>query len=208
MPQFATAQEEFWAGRFGDEYTGRNQSAGLVAANIALFSKILERTPPVTSVVEFGANVGLNLRAIQALVPAVKLAAVEINSTAAEALRGLGFVDVQEGSFLDYSPVLTYDLSFTKGVLIHIDPESLPSVYDVLYAASHRYIAIAEYFSPQPQSLEYRGHSERLYKRDFAGEILDRFPDLRVVDYGFVWRRDAFPQDDLTWFLLEKPLAP
>jgi spore coat polysaccharide biosynthesis protein SpsF len=45
----------------------------------------------------------------------------------------------------------------------------------------------------------------RLWKRDFAGEMLDRFPDLKVVDYGFVWRRDPIaPMDDITWVLLEK----
>ncbi|NDB35890.1 MAG: pseudaminic acid biosynthesis-associated methylase, partial [Flavobacteriia bacterium] len=42
-------------------------------------------------------------------------------------------------------------------------------------------------------------------KRDFAGELLDTFPDLRLVDYGFAYKRDtSFPQDDITWFLLEK----
>lgn len=35
--------------------------------------------------------------------------------------------------------------------------------------------------------------------------MLDRFPDLTVADYGFVWRHDpVFPGDDLNWFLLEK----
>jgi len=45
-----------------------------------------------------------------------------------------------------------------------------------------------------------------LFKRDFAGEMLDRYPALKLLDYGFVYRRDPlFPQDDMTWFLLEKP---
>jgi len=44
-----------------------------------------------------------------------------------------------------------------------------------------------------------------LFKRDFAGEMLERFADLKLLDYGFVYRRDPnFPQDDITWFLLEK----
>ncbi|MBI3705395.1 MAG: pseudaminic acid biosynthesis-associated methylase, partial [Rhizobiales bacterium] len=39
---------------------------------------------------------------------------------------------------------------------------------------------------------------------DVAGDMLDRVP-LRIVDYGFAWRRDpVFPQDDVTWFLLER----
>jgi spore coat polysaccharide biosynthesis protein SpsF len=54
-------------------------------------------------------------------------------------------------------------------------------------------------------SVPYRGHAERLFKRDFAGEMLKRYPKLRLLDYGFAYHGDAnFPQDDITWFLLEK----
>jgi hypothetical protein len=54
-------------------------------------------------------------------------------------------------------------------------------------------------------AIDYRGHRERLFKRDFAGDILDRHGDLHLVDYGFVYHRDPnYPKDDLTWFLLEK----
>ena len=54
-------------------------------------------------------------------------------------------------------------------------------------------------------SLEYRGHFDRLFKRDFAGDILDKYSNVKLVDYGFVYHRDNnFPKDDLTWFLLEK----
>jgi len=39
----------------------------------------------------------------------------------------------------------------------------------------------------------------------FCGEIMGRYPDLRLVDYGFAYRRgSSFPQADITWFLLEK----
>ncbi len=35
--------------------------------------------------------------------------------------------------------------------------------------------------------------------------MLDKFPDLVLIDYGFVYHRDSyFPGDDLTWFLMEK----
>jgi hypothetical protein len=56
-----------------------------------------------------------------------------------------------------------------------------------------------------PVSVNYRGNTDRLFKRDFAGEMLDRFKDLRLLDYGFSYHRDNnFPQDDINWFLLEK----
>lgn len=62
---------------------------------------------------------------------------------------------------------------------------------------------VAEYYNPTPVEVRYREQEGLMWKRDFAGELLDRYTDLRLVDYGFVWRRDAFPQDDVTWFLLE-----
>ena len=53
--------------------------------------------------------------------------------------------------------------------------------------------------------MSYRGHSERLFKRDFAGELVDEF-NLNLVDYGFWYRRDNIASEfgDMTWFLLEK----
>lgn len=202
---FKTAQEEFWAGEFGDEYTDRNVGLGWIAANTALFGKVLARTTNVDSVVEFGANLGLNLQAISTLRPAADLAAVEINGAAAAKLRSWGKTEVFEQSILEFEPARTYDLALIKGVLIHINPDELPTVYDKLYASSGRYICTVEYYNPSPVAIPYRGHSDRLFKRDFAGEILDRFPDLKLVDYGFCWHRDPnFPQDDVTWFLLEK----
>jgi hypothetical protein len=64
---------------------------------------------------------------------------------------------------------------------------------------------LCEYYNPAPTTVSYRGHNERLFKRDFAGEIMDRHPEMQLVDYGFAYHRDPnFPQDDITWFLMEK----
>ena len=92
-----------------------------------------------------------------------------------------------------------------KTVLIHINPNMLDVVYEKLHNSSNRYILIAEYYSQAPESIDYRGHSNQLMKRDFAGEMLDKYRDLILVDYGFVYHRDNyFQQDDNNWFLLEK----
>jgi len=88
--------------------------------------------------------------------------------------------------------------------MIHIAPEQLEGVYQKLYQASRRFILIAEeYYNTTPVSVPYCGHVDRLFNRDFAGAMLDRHPDLELVDYGFVYYLDVlFPQDDMTWFLL------
>ena len=91
------------------------------------------------------------------------------------------------------------------GVLIHIAPEYLPLAYENIYRATRRYILIGEYYSRQPEEVSYRGYKNKLFKRDFAGEMLDKYTDLRLVDYGFFYHKDESSKlDDITWFLMEK----
>jgi pseudaminic acid biosynthesis-associated methylase len=206
MSQFKTEQEAFWAGEFGDAYVQRSQGDLLVAANIDMFSKALRVAQPVASCIEFGANVGLNLRALKALYPQMEQHAIEINADAvAQLQKVVPAGNIHHGSILEYEPARLFDLVLIKGVLIHINPEHLPAVYDKLYRSAGKYIIVCEYYNPTPVTVTYRGHENRLFKRDFAGELMDRFADVKLLDYGFVYRRDPkFPQDDGTWFLLEK----
>jgi spore coat polysaccharide biosynthesis protein SpsF len=205
---YKTEQEVFWAGDFGNEYIGRNKAPELIAANLSLFSDILNHANGIGAIIEFGANVGLNLQALHQLLPKAKLAAIEINAQAANELRSLGYVDVRHQSILDYTPQDTHDLSFIKTVLIHINPDHLATVYDAIYTSSRKYICVVEYYNPTPVTVTYRGHTERLFKRDFAGEIMDRYSDLRLVAYGFkYWRDPSFNHSDVTWFLMEKSAA-
>lgn len=205
MKKFTTEQEEFWAGNFGDQYVERNQGQQIVAGNTALFSRIMARTNGVKSTIEFGANIGMNLMAIRNLFPKMELSAIEINESAIEQLNRLEYVNVYPQSILDFACDYARDFVFIKGVLIHINPDALPQVYELLYQTSSRYICLAEYYNPSPVEVSYRGHAGKLFKRDFAGEMLKRFPALRLIDYGFVYHGDPnFPLDDITWFLLEK----
>lgn len=203
---YTTPQEAFWAGDFGSEYISRNQGDLLLASNLNFFGKSLARVENLTSCIEFGANIGMNLRAVKLLYPQATLNAIEINPDAAKELRSFaGESNVYEGSIFDYPVAQSFDLSLIKGVLIHINPDMLSKVYQKLYEASNRYILVCEYYNPSPVSINYRGHTDRLFKRDFAGEMLDTFKDLKLIDYGFSYKRDpSFPQDDITWFLMEK----
>lgn len=208
MASFVTDQEEFWAGQFGDDYVDRNRGQEWVASNAALFAQILRSAGQIGSVLELGANVGLNLMGLRGLLPNANLAGVEINAAAAAELERLGYVEVHAESILDFSPARRSNLVFTKGVLIHLHPDVLPQVYDLMYNASDRYVMMAEYYNPSPMTMNYRGHEGRLFKRDFAGEFMSAYPDVKLVSYGFAYHADAnFPQDDLTWFLMEKSRA-
>jgi len=200
-----TAQERFWQGEFGDAYVDRNAGAAAVASSLAFFGRALARAGGLGSVLELGTNRGLNLQALRALLPQAQLQGVELNGKACALARALNVAEIWEGSLFDYPVTAGFDLAFTKGVLIHLPPDLLPAAYDKLYQASRRFILVAEYYNPTPVEVSYRGHAERLFKRDFAGDLLDRHADLRLLDYGFVYHRDPlFPADDISWFLLEK----
>ena len=203
---YQTEQESFWAGEFGEKYMLRNDlSSDFMAAKLALWGAVLRVCKGgIDSVLELGANVGGNLRAIHALLPSAALTDVEINAVAAAALREWGVAEVIEGSLYESVPRRQWEFVFTSGVLIHLKPEMLPATYKIMEKSSSRYVCMAEYYNPIPVALEYRGHAERLYKRDFAGEFLDACPDFVLRDYGFTYHRDMPGFDDINWFLMER----
>ena len=64
---------------------------------------------------------------------------------------------------------------------------------------------VYEYYSSIPLTIRYRGHNDKLFKRDFASEMLDKYPDSKLVGYGFSYIKDlTSPQDDITWLLMQK----
>ncbi|ADR32829.1 pseudaminic acid biosynthesis-associated methylase [Sulfuricurvum kujiense DSM 16994] len=205
MSKFSTEQEKFWAGEFGDDYISRNRGENLIASNTVIFARLFQRIQKIESIIEFGANIGMNIHAIGNLLPKAYLSAVEINAVAVEHLKKIPDLNIYHQSILEFESERHYDLVFTKGVLIHIDPNELQNVYERMYKSSKRYIAMVEYHSPSPVELDYRGHKEKLFKRDFAGELWEKYPDLTLLDYGFFYGRDPrHGQEDVNWFLFEK----
>jgi spore coat polysaccharide biosynthesis protein SpsF len=203
---YDTQQEQLWAGEHTKAYIERNSGPSLLAAKTALFAQILAHVREVKSVIEFGPNIGLNLQAIRTLLPAVQQTAVEISPAAAEILREKRDIEVFNDSLLNFKSSRTWDLAFTMGVLIHVNPGRLRDAYDVLYRASSRYVLMIEYYNPTPMMIMHRGMPDQMFKRDFPREMLEAHPDLNLLEYGFVYHRDpVFPLDDVTWFLFERP---
>ncbi len=200
-----TDQEKFWEGEFGEKYIDRNIDLALLSSNISFFSKVLSTMGGVKSILELGCNAGMNLKAIKNLNKDIALTGVDINKKALSEVDKWGGATTIVSSILDLNVEAKYDLTFTKGVMIHINPEFLEIVYSNLYDLSKKYILVAEYYNPKPVSIDYHGYQDRLFKRDFAGEMLDKYSNLSLIDYGFLYHRDpVFPQDDINWFLLRK----
>lgn len=193
-----------WAGRFGDEWVDRCQATPeLKAAHLAMFRDILRRVEAVDSVCELGASYGLNMMLLHTLLPHAELTGVEINHKAAEMLAQLPYVNAIESSIYQAKFAQQYDLVLSKGVAMYQDEAVLGDFYEILHSLSKRYIVLCEYYNPTPVEVPHR--ESKLYKRDFAGELMDKYSDLKLLDYGFQYHRDyLFPADDVNWFLLEK----
>lgn len=199
MPHLTT--ENLWGSDFGNDYHRR--SPGSVEANAAFFEIALMAAPDVGSILEFGAGVGNNLRALRQRYPKAEMATVEINTEAC--LQQPEFATQYLTPISDFTQDRTWGLTLSKGVLIHQPPEAVNDYYEKMYCYTSRYILMAEYYSPRVEMIEYRGTTNSLWKRPFMQEMMDRFTDLRLLDYGFQWCRDEIaPQDDLTWALWEK----
>ncbi len=76
--EYKTEQERFWAGSFGSQYSERNQGDDLLASNLSLFSQALHKIQPIENMIEFGANIGMNLKALKLLFPNTNQYAIEI----------------------------------------------------------------------------------------------------------------------------------
>ncbi|MEM9543298.1 MAG: pseudaminic acid biosynthesis-associated methylase [Cyanobacteria bacterium P01_E01_bin.42] len=197
-----TEQELFWQGEFGDRYTSRNDINPQL--RISFFATVLKNTYGIQNICELGCNRGHNLEAIYRLSPNFNLTGIEINSEAIDILKDNPNIQTIHSSIQDFAPNKKFDLVFSCGVLIHIHPNDLRSIYQKMYEISSRYILLNEYYNPAPVEINYRGHSQKLFKRDFAGEFLDLYSNISVVTYGFLWQRLNPAWDDTTWFLLEK----
>jgi len=193
---------EYWAGKDGDAYHQRQTVTD--QANVRYFANALAQHDPA-SAIELGCGDGRNMKALLQLHPLMRFVGVDVNLGALKQAAEYGCtVGMSAADPKIHAAVMPADLVYTKGVLIHIPPDQLPAVYDNIYHLSNDLILIGEYYAPQRTEILYRGQTGKLWKADFAGELMDFYPDLTLVDYGFHYHRDRYPQDDITWFLLRK----
>ena len=201
-------QEKFWIGNFGTKYIKRNSKPSILKSNIIFFKNCTSKLNKKKnySLIEYGSNIGLNLIALKKVLKLNKVKAVEINKNSFYELTKHKFVEAKNISALNFTEKIKYDLVLTKGFLIHINPNKLKKIYKILYESCKKkgHILICEYYNPTPLSLKYRGFKNVLFKRDFAGEMMKKYSNLKLIDYAFSYHKDKYYQNDITWFLLKK----
>ncbi|MBW2029638.1 MAG: methyltransferase domain-containing protein [Deltaproteobacteria bacterium] len=205
-----TRQLGFWTGDFGNKYVERNLfSSEQIRERGQELDKLLVSAgiSKDISILEIGANIGVNLKGLRRCGWNGVFYAVEPNRKAYEILVNDKEICLEQGVNMDGFDLpfqeSSIDMVFTCGVLIHVHPDDLLRLCSEIHRVSRRYVLCVEYFSPEPVEVKYRGHDGMLFKRDFGGFYLDRWPELRLLAYGFLWKRvSCF--DDVTWWLFQK----
>jgi spore coat polysaccharide biosynthesis protein SpsF len=204
MKNKINSQEKFWQGNFGNSYIKRNNSQKSVKNNFYFFKKVFNKRVKINSLIELGPNIGLNLIALRKIFKNLSITGVEINKKACEQLKKIKNVRVINNSILKFKLKSKFDLVLIKGVMIHVHPKNLKKLYKKIEKLSKKYILICEYYNPYPISIKYRGYKNKLFKNDYAGDFLKIYKNYKLLDYGFNYHLDKYPQDDSSWFLLRK----
>lgn len=208
-----TRQMEEWAGDFGEEYTRRN------TLSLATLESLYEEKYGITrtamndafvgnldrnmKVLEVGSNTGNQLLCLQKM-GFSHLYGIELQHYAVEFSKSrIKAINLIQGSAFDLPFKDSYfDIVFTSGLLIHINPEDISLVMEEMHRCTSQYIWGMEYYAEQYVEIEYRGHSNMLWKSDFPKLFLNLFSDLELVEKQLYKYRDGDNADVM--YLLKK----
>ena len=199
-------QEAFWASRYAQEYIRKNSTFDHELGATA-WRTMLAKAHGIANYLECGCNIGRNVEQIKRVLPEAQPSVIEISEPAFRIVTATQKMHhAFNGSILESRlPTRSFDLVFTIGVLIHIAPDALLAHMQKMFDYSAKYILMGEYFNRTPVTLEYRGETDKLFKRDFGKLFIENF-HVRLVDYGFLWGHiyDKAGFDDITWWLFER----
>jgi pseudaminic acid biosynthesis-associated methylase len=208
-----TNQTQQWSSEFGKEYTDRSPQTieimdelykkqfGLTRTELNLmFLSNLDRS---IKILEVGCNVGVQLQGLQRI-GFKNLYGIELQPYAVEVSKqNTKNINLIQGSAFDIPFKDSYfELVFTSGVLIHINPNNLNTAMREIYRCTSEYIWGFEYHADQYTEIPYRGHSNLLWKADFAKLYLNQFKDLELVKEKHIKYLDNDNVDSM--FLLKK----
>lgn len=202
-----------WTGSLGKKYLERNPKSDAEMNNLyrnkfgidreqmnqQFFS---ETNVQLSRILEVGCNMGIQLAILSKLFQA-KLYGVEPFEAARQGgLKIHPYLNIVLGDSSDVPFKSSYfDMVFTSGVLIHINPEDYEATTREIARCSKRYIWGFEYYSPEVKEIEYRGQSGLLWANNFAEVYQHHNPYLTLILERFYTDNESHISQ---MFLLEK----
>lgn len=207
-----TKEEKFWSSNFGAEYLERNEFSNkeldqLYINNFGIARSKLNKEflgkLKLKNILEVGCNVGSQLALLQNQ-GFKNLYGVEIFPKAVQKAKShTKNINIIQGTAFDIPFKDSYfDLVFTAGVLIHINPMDVKRAIREIYRVSNKYIWGYEYYNPKYIGIDYRKNKSRLWKGDFCKMYLDIFPGLKLVKRKKLKYLSSENHDEM--FLLKK----
>jgi pseudaminic acid biosynthesis-associated methylase len=190
--QSPTHQMKVWQDQFGKEYTERSvfspkgldweYQATWGVTRTAMNADFLQGVEQDGCILEVGCNVGNQLLCLQSM-GFTRLYGIEIQAYAVEKAKSRSQdINIIQGSAFDLPFRDAYfDLVFTSGVLIHLNPSDLPKALGEIHRCSRHFIWGFEYFAERFTEVRYRGQENMLWKGDYSGAYQRQFPNLRLI---------------------------
>ena len=184
-------QQNFWSGKFGSSYIERNNSidkinhAYRIQTGISvedIFKEIFGNLDKDLSILELGCNIGTKLQILNNM-GFKKLHGVEINQEAANlAQNNNPSFHIFNSSIEEFdSEKNHFDIVFTSGVLIHVDPNNITQIIKKMVNLSKKYIFGFEYFDENISEIKYRENNNVCWKMNYPKRIQELFPNLKLV---------------------------
>ena len=142
-------QADAWTNAHGMKYVVHHLKEDWQKSRVEKWRQILSHFPDATSCFEIGCNIGTNLRTIRHCRPEAVVSGLEINPYAALEAEKISNGDVFLGEIASHDfKHEQYDLVFSRGVLIHINPDKIEEVITKMISAASKYLLIWENYSP------------------------------------------------------------
>ncbi|MDD5617612.1 MAG: methyltransferase domain-containing protein [Candidatus Omnitrophica bacterium] len=192
-----TYQMKKWGQDFGRNYTDRNnytvdmmdrlykKNYGITRTRLnELFVGGLKKS---IKILEVGSNIGTQLASLQKM-GFKNLYGIEINKYAIDRAKSkTKDINIIEGSIFDIPFKDRYfDLVFTSGVLIHINPKDIEKGLREIYRCASSYIWVYEFYSDRYENILYRGEKNLLWKANYPNVYTRIFPDLKIIKHKFL----------------------
>lgn len=185
-----SSQKEFWLSNFANSYMSRNSNIDYVNNNYKektgfteeeIFMEFFSDFDRDMSILEVGCNVGVKISMLQKM-GFTNLTGVELNKNAYEIAKKK-FPDIEfiNSDIEQFETGKKYDLVYTCGVLIHLNPAIISNVVKKIFSLSNMYIFGFESYSEILQEVRYRENLHVQWKQDFMGAYMKNFPELNII---------------------------
>jgi pseudaminic acid biosynthesis-associated methylase len=208
-----SSQLKNWTGEFGKAYTNRNiislnsldnQYLNLYGTSRTALNKLfLNKFDRDIKILEVGCNIGNQLLHLKKM-GFRNLYGIEPQDYAFKiAKQRTQDISIVKGNVFDLPFKDGYfDVVFTSGVLIHINPKDIKKALKEIYRCSRKYIWGFEYYAQSYEEIIYRGKRNLLWKTDFPKIYMQTFRDLKIEKVKFLKYLKDDNVDEM--FLLKK----